>query len=134
MSTNYSTVTATQLLGTGDGVTTEFWGVLSYTPVVPFSIRIKKNDAYVGVDSDEGITGHLLYESKITYSTGSIKLNFIDPPTMGSNISVEHRYDMECDYISKTKEIIVENNIDRVFCKGCGCLKENNKKCIYCGC
>lgn len=98
----YPTTAYTQTLGTGNGTDTQFTGTLSNTSVVPFTVRIISNGAYIGVDGGGSTTGTITGDAldstatnEITYSSGAIEINFSTAPVSGASVEVEYAFDSE---------------------------------------
>lgn len=97
----YASEIEEDLIGLGDGSTTQFTGTLTNPPLRPYSVRIVKEGEYVGVDDGSGtISGTDLDSSStntINYTSGAITITFGAGyiPADGDNILIEYQYDSE---------------------------------------
>jgi hypothetical protein len=87
----------------GDGSTTTFTGILSYTPVVPFSVRVLVDNVLVGNDNGaavfpathggDNVTG--ITSGTITYASGSYSITFTTAPAVGVVVQIGYNYNSE---------------------------------------
>jgi len=81
---------AEENIGTGDGVTTNFTGTLSHTPIVPNSVEITDGTQVVTDDGSGNLTGD--GTGTIDYSTGDVDVTFNNPPVPGDDIKASYSY------------------------------------------
>jgi len=113
---NYTTFDSTgtpvtgETLGTGDGTTTSFTHTLAHAPVSPLSVLVLVGGTAQAGDcpwfhpncssstTNQGVltspTANYITQSTsiINYSTGSLTINFVNPPASGTAITVNYIY------------------------------------------
>lgn len=89
---------------TGDGSTVTFTGVLTQTPVIPYSVRVVVGYTIVGNDNGAGVfpstTGGDnvpagISTGTVDYSTGIYSITFSTAPTSGDTITIQYNYNSE---------------------------------------
>jgi hypothetical protein len=88
--TNY--VTATQQIGTGNGVTKHFEGVLSHTPVVQGSVNLIAAAGSVSLTDSGGALTGTGGSGSINYGTGFVAVNCTVAPGAATPVNVTYSY------------------------------------------
>lgn len=79
----YNIASLSGTVGTADGSTTEFHGLLTPTPIKPGSVILYHNELPLGVDDGNGVMTGLFIDaslSRINYTTGEISLYYLYAP------------------------------------------------------
>jgi hypothetical protein len=82
-----------EVLGTGNGSTTEFTPNLSYTPVRAGSVAITDGISTITDDGNGNLVGDGV--GTIDYTSGAIDVTFTNAPSANSPVEVNYEYDME---------------------------------------
>lgn len=85
-----STATATQSIGTGNGVTANFNGTLSNTPVVAGTVSVASGSFSLVDDGNGALSGD--GSGTVNYNTGAVVANFTLAPGVGNNVLVTYHY------------------------------------------
>ena len=84
-------INANQSIGTGDGFSANFSGVLSNIPIVVGSVTVTDGSGQSLTDNGSGsLTGD--GTGSINYATGAITASFTFAPSTGQNVSVSYNY------------------------------------------
>ncbi len=95
---SYSSDIQNQTVDTGDGVTTNFTGSASLTPIRPATFQVLVDGTVVGQDNGSGtIVGPGIAAGTISYANGSFDITFTAAATPGAGavITITYRWDIE---------------------------------------
>lgn len=94
---NYGTEMDEYVVGTGTGAQTTFAAIVPVIPLVPYGIRIFRDQVPIGNDDGQGgLAGSgIANTSTVDYATGNISIVFTAAPASGVEIRIEYHWNSE---------------------------------------
>ena len=115
-SNDQAVVVGTQSIGTGNGVTANFNGILGHTPIVPGTVVVASGSFSLVDNGNGGLSGD--GSGTINYQTGAIVANFTLAPSVGSDVLVTYHYRKHggaSEVLSYSESIGTGNGVNATF-------------------